>query len=153
MEDNANINDSVVTVDNLAEVQTALEDLAKTQRDQITTNQALLREIQKLNKRNEELDKELKLQKQEAETKEEIEAQEKEASDKEAEEQAKIDAETQAEKEQAQQTQEETYTELLTNIRDDTNLNYQINAVNGLYIGIVIGLLFVKILWDRLRKI
>lgn len=123
----------------------------------LALNQQILDELKKLNAYNEAKEKAEAYEKKQAAAQEKALAEEQEKADQkaqeEAEEQAKIDADEQAEKEEAQQTQEEVYTELLTNIRDDTNLNYQINAVNGLYIGIVIGLLFVKILWDRLKKL
>ena len=51
-----------------------------------------------------------------------------------------------------QSAQADTYEELLTSIDEGIQLNNQLLAVNGLYIGIVIGLLFIKIFVDRLTK-
>ena len=69
-----------------------------------------------------------------------------------AEEQAEADQ--QAAEEQAAQDQEvtETYTELLTDIRDQSVLMNQLLAVQGVFIGIVIGLLFMKSIFDRIFK-
>lgn len=79
--------------------------------------------------------------------------------EQEAEEQAVIDEQTAKEEESAlaesnakAEAETETYTELLTDIRDQISLNNELLVVNGIYIGIVVGLLFMKVLFDRLFK-
>lgn len=56
-----------------------------------------------------------------------------------AEESAKADSETQ------------TYTELLTDIRDGINLNNQLFAGQIFFTGVIGGLLFMLILWNRIK--
>lgn len=71
------------------------------------------------------------------------------------EEQASADAEAKAveeQKEAEEQDQVQTYTETLQSIDQGVQLTNQLLAVQGIYIGIVCGLLFIKILFDRLRK-
>lgn len=78
----------------------------------------------------------------------------------EAEIQSKTDAEVQKEasdlaNEKARseaQEQQVVYTELLSDGIAQLKLNNELQAVNGIYIGIVIGLLWMKILFDRLFK-
>lgn len=50
------------------------------------------------------------------------------------------------------QEQQEVYTELLSDEIAHLELNNELQAVNGIYIGIVIGLLWTKILFDRIFK-
>lgn len=83
----------------------------------------------------------------------------KKQAEQEAEEQAVIDEQTAKEEESAlaesnakAEAETETYTELLTDIRDQISLNNELLVVNGIYIGIVVGLLFMKVLFDRLFK-
>lgn len=66
---------------------------------------------------------------------------EKEASDL-AEQKASSEAEQQA----------ETYTEILTDIRTQLELSNELEAVNNIWFGVIIGLLWIKILFDRLFK-
>ena len=77
----------------------------------------------------------------------------KKQAEQEAEEQAVIDEQTAKEEESAlaesnakAEAETETYTELLTDIRDQISLNNELLVVNGIYIGIVVGLLFMKVL-------
>lgn len=72
------------------------------------------------------------------------------ANNAEAIEESKLSAEEDARQEANDQA--ETYTELLTDIRDQIQLTNQLLTVNGLYIGIVVGLLTLKILFDRIFK-
>ena len=86
--------------------------------------------------------------KEEAEAKRQAEeAQKKE--NKEAEEQAIKEAEEQASKDEQAQAETETYTELLTNIRDGIELQNQMQASQILFFGIICGVLLVKIFFDR----
>ena len=92
------------------------------------------------------------------------EREKKEAEEKKAsEEKEKLDQEDQEAKDQetakaAEESaakadaQTETYTELLTEINEGVQLTNQLLTVEGIYIGIVIGLLFIKIFVDRLTK-
>lgn len=68
------------------------------------------------------------------------------------EEEKKINDEKTAEEKNTAETQNEVYTQQLTEINQSLQLTNQLLAVQGVYIGIVIGFLFVKILFDRLRK-
>lgn len=79
--------------------------------------------------------------------------------EQEAKKQAELDEQNAKEAESAEaeqtasaQAQTETYTELLTNIDEGIRLNNQLQVINGIYIGIVVGLLFMKILFDRIFK-
>lgn len=150
---NEDTNNDVAVIDNSAEIQTALEEIAKNQQNQTTTDQALLKELQKINKYNEAQQEADKQAKQEADTQAEIEAQEKEASDKEAAEQAEIDAETQAAKDQAVEEHQETVQEILVDIRSQLELQNEQLAVHTIWFGVVCGLLFVKILFDRIIRL
>ena len=81
------------------------------------------------------------------------ETEKKIASDQEAQEQADLEAQEQADLEaQEQEELNQTYTELLIDIRDQTVLTNQLLAVQGVFIGIVIGLLFMKSIFDRIFK-
>lgn len=151
--ENENTVDNIVTSDDLVEVRTAIEELAKTQRDNLASNQALLREIQKINKYNEAQEKAQKEAKQEADTKAEVEAQQAEADAIEAEEQAKIDNAKAVEKEQAEVKQAETYEEILSDIRAEVDFSNQVYAGQICFIGIVCGILLAKIFIDRFIKI
>lgn len=102
-------------------------------------------------------EKEEKEQSEALASKEKAEAIESERLLKEQEQQAEAEQKSaQDEKEAADKAEQEevteTYTELLTDIRDGINLSNEINAINGIYIGIVIGMLFIKILVDRIFK-
>lgn len=79
--------------------------------------------------------------------------------EQEAKKQAELDEQNAKEAESAEaeqtasaQAQTETYTELLTNIDEGIRLNNQLQVINGIYIGIVVGLLFMKVLFDRIFK-
>ena len=78
--------------------------------------------------------------------KEEAEAQ---ADQKEADSKAQ---EAKAVEDQEQQEVTETYTTILSDIRDQVSLTNQLLAVQGVFIGIVIGLLFMKSIFDRIFK-
>lgn len=78
----------------------------------------------------------------------EEEKKEEEESKEAAEEEAKI----QEEKEQNQLDQQQTYEEILLDIKDEIELSNHLQIVNGLYIGIVIGLLWIKIIIDKVFK-
>lgn len=81
--------------------------------------------------------------KQQAQQEHEDNAQiEKEASDL-AEQQASSEAEQQA----------ETHTELLTDIRTQLELSNELQAVNNIWFGVICGLIFIKILVDKILKI
>lgn len=74
-----------------------------------------------------------------------------EEAQKEAEEQAQIEAEqVQADKEAAD-AQTETYTELLTDTRDQVALTNEILAGFSLFLGVIVGVLCIRIFWDRLK--
>lgn len=118
-----------------------------------TENQAILDALNSLNENSvatndsiKELQEYLIIQdnrKQQAQQEQEDNAQiEKEASDL-AEQQAISDAEQQA----------ETYTELLTDIRTQLELSNELQAVNNIWFGVICGLLFIKILVDKILKI
>lgn len=81
---------------------------------------------------------------------------EKQESEKQAsEEQASADAEAKAVEEQKEAEEQEltqTYAETLQSINDGVQLTNQLLTVQGIYLGIVCGLLFIKILFDRLKK-
>lgn len=150
---NEDTSDNILTADDLLEIKTSIDELAKTQRDQLASNQALLKEIQKINQYNEAQEKAQKQAKQEADTKAEAEAQQAEADALEAEEQAKADAEVAEQKEQAQTERAETYTEILTDIRSELDFSNQVYAGQILFIGIITGILIAKIFIDRFIKL
>lgn len=113
---------------------------------------ALFGELQTLNQgvasENEKIDELVQYlivkDKQEQEQKEQEQAEKEVKAD--AEELTKSEAETR----EAETT--EIYTELLTDIKDQAVLTNQLLAVQGVFIGIVIGLLFMKTFIDRLFK-
>ena len=84
---------------------------------------------------------------------EEKEAAEKEAAEK--QEAEKQEAEKQEEETKAAETkadsQTETYTLLLTDIRDEMRLNNQMMAGSFIFYGIICGIILFKILWDKLN--
>lgn len=94
-----------------------------------------------------------KREEQKSQTQEKIEKQaDEEASELEAQ------ALKQEQSEKAEQTakadaQNETYTELLTDIRDHITLNNQIMSGQLLFIGIICGVLLAKIFIDRFMKL
>lgn len=117
-----------------------------------TENQAIIDALNSLNENSvatndsiKELQEYLIIQdnrKQQAQQDQEDNAQiEKEASDL-AEQQASSEAEQQA----------ETYTELLTDIKTQIELSNELQSVNNIWFGVIIGLLWIKILFDRLFK-
>lgn len=117
-----------------------------------TENQAIIDQLQSLNENSvattdsiKELQEYLIIQenrRQEAEVQASTDAEvQKEASDL-ANEKARSEA----------QEQQEVYTELLSDGIAKLELNNELQAVNGIYIGIVIGLLWMKILFDRIFK-
>lgn len=77
----------------------------------------------------------------------------KESAAKQAElEKSAEDKRSAEEKAAEQQEQAETYTEILTQINDGVQLTNQLLAVQSIYIGVIVGLLFIKIFVDRLTK-
>ena len=102
-------------------------------------NQGIVSNGERLDQINEYLilkDKEEKKEKQAAEKKA---AEDNEAAEKQA-----------AETREAQQQTEETYTELLTEIKQEQQLTNQMFAGQFLLFGIITGILLFKILWDKL---
>ena len=73
-----------------------------------------------------------------------------EKSDKEQAEKVAADNEVKAQEEQAaQDTQTETYTELLTDIRDQSVLTNNILAGQIFFMGVLFGVLLLNVLWNR----
>lgn len=93
-----------------------------------------------------------KKEKQESETlKKQQEQESKEQA--ELEEQAKREQESaEAEKTAKADSETQTYTEILTEIDQGIQLQNQLMVAQSIYIGIVVGLLFMKILFDRIFK-
>lgn len=127
------------------------------------TNEDLLNALTELNKSSSETNKSIqelqayfiakdKKEAQEAETQKKIEEQEgKEQA--ELEEQQKLESESaEAEQSAKADAQTETYTELLTEIDEGIKLQNQLMVAQSIYIGIIVGLLFMKILFDRIFK-
>lgn len=148
-----NTSNNIVTSDDLSEVKAVIDELAKAQREQTASQQAVLKELQKINKYNETQQEAQKQAKQEADTKAEAEAQQAEADALEAEEQAKSDAKIAEEKEAQEAQQTETYTELLTDIRNELDFSNQVYAGQILFMGMICGVLIAKILLDRFMKL
>ena len=92
-------------------------------------------------------DKEEKKEKQAAEMQA---AEEKQAAEKQAAEENEAAEKQAAENREAQQQTEETYTELLTEIKQEQQLTNQMFAGQFLLFGIITGILLFKILWDKL---
>lgn len=84
---------------------------------------------------------------------EEKQAAEKEAAEK--QEAEKQEAEKQQEESKAAETkadtQTETYTTLLTEVRDEVRLNNQLMAGSFIFYGIIAGIILFKVLWDKLN--
>lgn len=122
-----------------------LEALNNLNDNTVATNNSVkeLQEYFILKDRKEQQEKATQEKQAEQEAKEKAELDEQSAKEEEsakAEQSAKADAET------------ETYTELLTEINEGIQLNNQLLVVQSIYIGIVVGLLFIKILVDRITK-
>lgn len=120
-----------------------LEALQQLNQSTVATNKSVqdLQEyfIAKDRKEKQEAETLQKQAEQEGKEKAELEEQQKrEQESAEAEETAKADSQT------------ETYTELLTNIRDEIQLNNQLISGQFLMFGIICGILLFKILWDKL---
>ena len=92
-------------------------------------------------------DKEEKKEKQAAEKQA---AEENEAAEKQAAEENEVAEKQAAETREAQQQTQETYTELLTDIKEEQQLTNQMFAGQFLLFGIITGILLFKILWDKL---
>lgn len=75
-----------------------------------------------------------------------------EQAQKEADEQAEIEAEEAKNEKEAADAQTETYTELLTDIRDQTALTNEILAGFSLFLGVIVGVLCIRIFWDKLTQ-
>lgn len=120
------------------------------QNNEITTE--ILLSLDELQSENSETnDRLLELQEYFKE-KDEKEEQAEQENIKAQEEEKKLNDEKSAEEQTTQETQNEVYTQQLTEINQSLQLTNQLLAVQGVYIGIIIGFLFVKILFDRLRK-
>lgn len=122
-----------------------LEALNNLNENTVATNNSVkeLQEYFILKDKKEQQEKATREKQAEQEAKEQAELDEQSAKEEEsakAEQSAKADQET------------ETYTELLTEINEGIQLNNQLMVVQSIYIGIVVGLLFIKILVDRLTK-
>lgn len=94
-----------------------------------------------------------KKEKQEAETlKKQSEQEEKKQAELQEQEKKEIES---AEAEQNAKAEEETqtYTELLTDVRDQVKLNNEIMAGQLLFFGIITGILLAKIFIDRFMKL
>ena len=73
-----------------------------------------------------------------------------EKSDKEQAEKVAADNEVKAQEEQAvQDTQTETYTELLTDIRDQSVLTNYLLSGQVFFMGVLFGVLLLNVLWNR----
>lgn len=94
-------------------------------------------------------DRQDKKDQQAKEETEQKKAEEEQKTQEEKQEQEALASEESAAKADAQT---ETYTELLTEINEGVQLTNQLLTVQGIYFGIVIGLLFMKIFIDRLTK-
>jgi uncharacterized membrane protein YdbT with pleckstrin-like domain len=131
--------------------------------NQSVTNEDLLEALNKLCQSSDTTNKSVQELQEYFITKDKKEKQEAETLKKQAEQ----DAEEQAELEEQQERDEEsvraeesaqadaqtqTYTELLTEIDDGIQLQNQLMVAQSIYIGIVVGLLFMKILFDRMFK-
>ena len=113
-------------------------------------NQGIVSNGERLDQINEYLilkDKEEKKEKQAAE---EQAAEENEAAEKQAAEENEAAEKQAAETREAQQQTEETYMELLTEIKEEQQLTNQMFAGQFLLFGIITGILLFKILWDKL---
>lgn len=150
---NENTDNNIITADDLAEIKTVMTDLAEQQRHQITSDQAILKELQKINKYNEAQEEAEEQAKQDAQAQADAEAQQAEADALEAEEQSKVDAELAEQKEQEQKEQAETYTEILSDIRSELDFSNQVYAGQILFTGIITGILIGKILLDRFIRL
>lgn len=89
-------------------------------------------------------------------TKDQKDQEEKEAAQKKQQEQEEADQKNQQEedaalKQQEEETQEqtETYTELLTDIRDQAVLNNNIMAGQIFFMGVLFGIILLNVLWNR----
>lgn len=122
-----------------------LEALNNLNENTVATNNSVkeLQEYFIIKDKKEQQEKATREKQEEQEAKEQAELDEQSAKEEEsakAEQSAKADQET------------ETYTELLTQINEGIQLNNQLMVVQSIYIGIVVGLLFIKIFVDRLTK-
>ena len=87
--------------------------------------------------------------KQEEKEEEELKsAEEKALQDKQKEEE---ENQTRAEQSAQSETQQQTYEELLVEIRDEQRLTNQMFAGTFLFYGLICGILLFKILWDKLN--
>lgn len=148
-----NTNNDLVDSGNLDQIEEALNDLSDKVETQSDSNEALLKEIKKINEYNAKQAKLQAEEKQAAETKAKQEEQARVEADQEAAEQAELDAQVQAEKEASAQDHVETQEEILVDIRTQLELQNELHIVTIISFGIVCGLLFIKILVDRLIKL
>lgn len=81
--------------------------------------------------------------------KEKQENEEKEAQEKQAQEKAEQEAVESAQKSESDAQQTETYTELLTDIRDQTVLTNNLLSGQIFFIGVLFGVLLMNVLWNR----
>lgn len=173
-----NTNNNIVDTDNSAEITQVLENIIESFNDSVDSqadvnssvlselkkidkanstqsdsNALLLAELKKINAYNEEQSKQALLDKQAAEEQAKIEEQEQAEADQEAQEQADQEAQEQADQEALEVNYQETVQEILVDIRSQNELQNELCVVNIICFGIISGLLFIKILVDRIIKL
>lgn len=82
-------------------------------------------------------------------TKDKKEQEEKEAAQEEEDQKKEEEQKTTEEKEQSDIEQNETYTEVLTDIRDQTALTNNLLSGQIFFMGVIFGLLLLNVLWNR----
>lgn len=129
-----------------SQVNTQLIEVLNKLNDSVDQNTQSINQIQQYLIIKDQQDKKDQLSKEETEQKK---AEEEQKTLAEKEEQEALASDQSAAKAEAQN---ETYTELLTEINEGVQLTNQLLTVQGIYFGIVVGLLFMKILFDRIIK-
>lgn len=148
-----NTGGDVLTVRDLAQIEEAVENLSESVDSNNTSDAELLKELKKINEYNALQEKRVEAQQNEENEKARVEQEIQERKDKEAEEKAQNDAELQAQKEEQQLNQQETYQEILIDLRTQLELSNELQAVQTIWFGAILGMLFVKIIWDRIIKL
>lgn len=147
-------NDSVESQSEVnSSVLSELKKIDKANSTQSDSNALLLAELKKINAYNEEQSKQALSDKQAAEEQAKIEEQEQAEADQEAQEQADQEAQIASEKEASEVDYKETVQEILVDIRSQNELQNELSVVNIICFGIISGLLFIKILVDRIIKL
>lgn len=82
-------------------------------------------------------------------TKEEKEQEEKESTKEQEEKKDQEEQKATEEQQQNQEEQTETYTELLTDIRDQSVLTNNLLSGQIFFMGILFGIIFLNVLWNR----